>query len=225
MNFLSHFYLHRNDDSCFNVGLTLPDILSLHNGRFRVTERLILTKKDAFKGKKAASLFDGMLIHLKVDNFFHNSDFFNKSLSFLADKLNNSEVDFKIPFYILHILFEILIDKYLLTKRPSLAEEFYENHKLFNFAEITVFFKDSNNFNEEEFLKFCELLSKSVFLKEYGRNNKIIESLNRISKRIGRPLELDCENKLLLSYIDESYSGLLSEIENFIDFAFINSIF
>lgn len=218
MNFLSHYYLDRNSNTHFNIGLTLPDILSLHSRRFRVTEDLIFSKKRLSKTHNVSSLLDGMFIHLKLDNLFHNSKFFGDNHLFLTNKYSLYKKHFELPYFIFHILLEILIDRYLLIeKEPNLANEFYMEYKDFDFDDIGDLFVENRYYNKDLFLKFTKNFANSTFLNDYIYYDKIVDALNRISIKIGREINLDTNNDYLIKYIKESYEELASKISLYID--------
>ncbi|HOV13712.1 MAG TPA: hypothetical protein PK771_05465 [Spirochaetota bacterium] len=218
MNFLSHFYLHKTDNLFYNIGLTIPDVLSLHNRRFRVTETYLLQKKSIEKSDKINLLLDGMLIHLKVDNIFHNSNFFHNSHLLMSKLYFDYKINPEMPYYIFHILLEILIDRFLLINRnPNLADEFYKEYKNFNFSEISDLFEDNNNYNKIEFIKLSNLIANSSFLNDYIYNEMIIDALNKISLKIGKPLNLNTKEILLLKYIAEISGVLENSISLFVD--------
>lgn len=217
MNFLSHYFLHKDDDdNYFTVGLTLPDIITLHNRNVRLTEKFldsILTSN-----KNEISLINGMRLHIKIDQWFHRSVFFKEKIIYLQDQYYNSNGKENIAFYYAHILLEILIDRYLLINYPLIADDFYNSYKKFDFTNIISLFTNLRNFNKDMFLNFCKSFSNSDFLKGYCDNNLVINSLRRITLKMGLPIEISSSEKIISDYIGSVYDCLEKSISTlFID--------
>jgi hypothetical protein len=218
MNFLSHYYLHNDkNDNYFTVGLTLPDILGFHSKRIRLTKNYLksislLEKDDNFK-----SLIAGMFLHLELDRFFHNSDFFKESLDFVQNYYSKSNNQ-NLPHFYSHILVEILIDRYLLETTSGIADDFYSSYKKFNFSEITRLFENIKDFNKNKFLSLTESISNSSFLREYIHDNLIFSIFERVSRRIGMPILMKTDNDNFSSFVSNAYNELKPLIKNFLIF-------
>jgi|GEM_PF-1009950 len=218
MNFLSHYYFHhRDDDNFFTVGLTVPDLLGFHSRRVRVTkkylENLLLFEKE----KNIRSFIYGMILHLDLDRWFHNTDFFKEKLLLLQDRyVYYNEKKEKLPHFYAHILIEVLIDRYLLTIEPDIADRFYESYKKFDFKMITKLFEGLKNFDRDKFLDLAYKVSHSSFLKEYINDHLIITILGRVSKRINLPFLIDEDNEKFTQFILFVYSELELSIKKFV---------
>jgi hypothetical protein len=208
MNFLSHYYLHRNNDNNFTVGLTVPDLLGFHSARVRVTEYFL---KQAYLTHKDISLkasIEGMLIHLRVDRWFHNSAFFRDKQIFLKDNYKKITGSVDIPHHICHILLEILLDRHLLMRDPALGDDFYSSYKKFNFEKLALIFSDLTNFNKDKFISLARDVSNSHFLNEYLDFNQIYSILERVSRRIGIPLKLNPSRDHIVEFFKDSFDLL-----------------
>ena len=220
MNFLAHYYFHNDiNDNYFTVGLTMPDLLSFHSRKIRLTKRslkkLILTEKN----KNIRSHITGMIIHLDMDRWFHSSVFFKKNLIFLQNQfIGFNKEKALLPHFYAHIILEVFIDRYLLTIYPDIADDFYHSYKKFNFCEIIKLFNNMEYFDSLKFLSFTDDFSNSSFLKEYTDNYSIISILTRVSKRIGIPMVLDVDNDQFASFIKTSYNELKPEIKKLINY-------
>ena len=86
MNFLSHYYLHNNsNNNYFTVGLTIPDLLGFHSVRIRISQKFLEKIYLEEKNDSIKSFIYGMMTHLSVDRWFHNSAYFNNKMLFLQD--------------------------------------------------------------------------------------------------------------------------------------------
>ena len=158
-----------------------------------------------------------MFLHLEIDRFFHNSNFFKESLDFVQNfysKLNNQNL----PHFYSHILVEILIDRYLLETTSGIADDFYSSYKRFNFSEITGLFEEIKDFDKYKFLSLTESISNSSFLKEYIHDNAIYSIFERVSRRIGLPMLMKTDNEIFSSFVSKAYHELKPLMKNFLIF-------
>lgn len=215
MNFLSHYYLHRNDkDNFFTVGLTLPDVIGLHNKYVRLTERHIDNLIDSIEAPRYNSLFRGMKLHYEIDRWFHKSQFFKEKLVFLQEEYFKATKTENIAFYYAHILLEIIIDRYLLINFPDIASDFYKSYQSFDFVQIIPFFAGVKNFDIEKFIDFTKLFSNSDFLYGYCDNYLVINDLIKVTKRIGLPIEISSSEDIVAEFIGNSYLKMENSIRN-----------
>lgn len=218
MNFLSHFYLHNDkEDNYFTVGLTMPDLLGFHSKRIRITKNYLINIINNIQNKKIKSLALGMIMHLEIDKWFHNTDYFKDKLVYLQNKYNDKTYNKDmLPQFYAHIIMEILIDRYLLDIEPDIADRFYESYKKFNFNDAADLFHGLKNFDKEKFLKLSHDVSHSSFLKEYIYDDCIINILKRVTRRINIPFELDYDEFIFADFIKSAYNELKTSIGEFI---------
>jgi len=212
LNFLSHYYLHRNENIFFTVGLTLPDLLSFHSRKVRVSKNYLIEKKEILTEIHLLSCIDGMNHHIEVDRWFHNSLFFKNGCVLLRDnyiKVFNRD---DIHHMTCHILLEILIDRYLLIIESDLADKFYSSYNLFNFNDVTRIFLDLKNFETDKFIDLTDNIKKSSFLKEYKDNDLVLAIMGRITDKVGIRFIDKSENKSFSDFLNLSYQMLEKEI-------------
>lgn len=215
MNFLSHYYLHRRQNNdYYDIGLTLPDILGLHSKNVRISEKFLLSIN--CNDYNISQLIQSALIHIKLDSFFHKSDFFKKQIILISNSYKKFSCGQVFAFYYSHILLEILIDKVILNIEPEIANDFYKLHKRFDFLKIVDLFKDLKNFNREKFLDFVNLIANSSFLNDYKENKNIIVALKRVTTRIGLPIKISISDNTFETYVDKIFNKLFDDIVNFI---------
>jgi len=211
MNFLSHYYLHRSrNDNYLNIGLTLPDVLGLHNKHVRLSERFVSGVE--INDDKTESLMNGVKLHINLDKYFHKSEFFKEKVGFIQAEYFKASGEENIAVYYAHILLEILIDRYLLIKYPNIAEEFYSSYKEFDFKNIVAIFLGLKNFDSDKFLDFTEKLANSDFLYHYTDNIAVIGDLKRVTTRIGLPIEITTDERIIADFIGDAYSTLEDSI-------------
>lgn len=218
MNFLSHFYLHRDvNDNYFTVGLTLPDLFQFQSRKIRFTNNSLSKLYDLCSNPKERSIIKGMLIHLYVDTWFHNHSFFKETVSLLEKEfVNYNEIRSKLPNFFAHILCEIFIDRFILDLEPTIADEFYKSYQNFNFFDAVTLLKSYKKFDEEKFLLFANQVANSTFLKEYKDDSKVLSALKRVCYRLELPFNLPCKEKDIIDFINHSYKKLEQKINIFL---------
>lgn len=211
MNFLSHYYLHRSEnDNYLNIGLTLPDVLGLHNRHVRLSERFISGIE--INDDKTESLINGVRLHINLDKYFHKSEYFKEKVNFIQTEYFKASGEENIAVYYAHILLEILIDRYLLIEHPNIAEEFYSSYKEFDFNNIIEIFLGLKNFDSEKFLDFTQKVAYSDFLYHYTDNFAVIGDLKRVTTRIGLPIEITTDERIIADFIGNVYLKLEGSI-------------
>lgn len=183
MNYLTHFYfnarqpLYASATSEFHFGVALPDILSVYDRTLRFHPFRIHTNP--------SELWRGILNHIQMDAFFHRSDFFKNSYEDIRTILNKTippEMNIR-PFFLAHILVEVLLDHYLLRETPDLSHRFYSFLDRINTKEIIrileKFFARRLDGLEELINKF--LVTR--FLESYINLDNLIYPVNRMLTR------------------------------------------
>lgn len=213
MNFLSHYYLHKEiDDVYFTVGLSLPDLFGFISRRIRITERFLYGSIEEIQDQRLVSLLRGMICHIKIDKWFHSSSFFKKHL------LNMREIAirYKAPDFAdfhAHILLEILIDRYLLFKFPDIAKDFYGYYQYIDYCFIATPFLKLDSFEKPRFCDFLTNFSRSTFLYEYKEYESILHIINRVCSRIGVATISSSCTELYISLFQRFYSFIYPDLE------------
>ena len=183
MNYLTHYYFNTRQpalssaSSEFHFGAALPDILSVYDRNLRFHPSAIRTTQN--------ELWHGILNHLEMDAFFHRSDFFNNSYEEIRVILTQTvpeELNIR-PFFLAHVLVEILLDHLLLVQSEDLGRRFYASIGSVDVQEMTrlleAFFLRRLDGLEELINKF--LVTR--FLESYIDINNLIYPINRMLTR------------------------------------------
>lgn len=186
LNFLTHYYFNRiylpelGGESAFHFGAALPDLLSAYDRSLRFAKPRVI---DRLCHSPQRRLWAGVLNHLLVDGFFHQSDFFTSLYEDLRHILNRdlpADITAR-RFFLAHLFVELLLDHHLLRKRPGLADEFYAivgTHPESR-AELEEFFARPLPDVEAHFRRFCELR----FLAAYDEIPKLTRPVNAMLRR------------------------------------------
>ncbi len=208
MNYLSHFYLHRDSsDEFFTIGLTLPDILSFFRRTLRFSEKLLRSLEFHSFTPGIQSLITGMVIHYQIDRWFHRSVFFKDSTALLQSffkEMTGQPLD---SFHA-HVLCEILVDRYLLLQDPGLADDFYRLYRSFDFRKTFPLFQPFSGFDSARFLEVTRGFAYAGFLGEYGDFSNIRLFLDRLSRRVSIEGLADFNDQVYVDFFTRCYREL-----------------
>lgn len=219
MNFLSHYYLHSEKiDNYFTVGLTVPDVLGFHSRKIRLTKKILKELGANEQDQKIKNFIAGMILHLKIDSWFHKSIFFKEKVEFLQESYKDfNEGKHRLPHFYAHIITEVLIDRYLLVHKPNVVDDFYKSYKDFDFSKISGLFRNRPSFEEERFLSLANSIANSSFLREYINDGQIFSILQRVSNRIKLPMIIKVNEDMFAEYINYAYKKLEKQIKTFLE--------
>lgn len=205
MNFLSHFYIDRNNGSTYyKFGTILPDLLRNYNRRIRSNKIQDLVEFDNEDVRKIKS---GIKKHYRVDKIFHYSEFFKSYHALIKEKLISYQLPK--PFFIPHLFLEILLDRVLLLQKKGICNEFYSNLKKVNFDLIEHFYINNPNYDHNEFCSYIEKFIQYQYIFSYSEKKNIIFAINKICSRIGlKPPYNDNHNDELTLFITEVENDL-----------------
>ncbi|MBM3938548.1 MAG: hypothetical protein FJ333_07845, partial [Sphingomonadales bacterium] len=132
MNFFSHFLIdHKPNLPAFNVALIMPDLLrnfTPKSCKFHFQEQLDQLKNTPNPDPSIIEFLEGCLQHIARDKAFHASQFFKNSYDTLRDEWKIICHNYQIPKYwfSLHVLIEIMLDKYYIDNNLKKLTLFYD---------------------------------------------------------------------------------------------------
>ena len=190
MNYLTHFHfntlqpVYASASDEFHFGVALPDILSVYDRTLRFHPSKITGQEE---------LWLGIHNHMDMDTFFHRSVFFKNSYEAIRIILNQSispAMNIR-PFFLAHVLVEILLDHLLLLRSSNLALRFYRTIGSVNVTEIVRLLE--RHF-ERKLEGLEDLINKFLvtrFLESYIQLDQLIFPVNRMLTRTRQqPFEL-----------------------------------
>jgi hypothetical protein len=125
MNYLAHHALARhrfpNSSPLLYAGNLLPDLFALYGlAKLRVAHLPANPENDT-------PLMTGIRLHFDTDTRFHAAPAFKQACSEASDYLRSTPFPTPIRrvFFLAHILVEVALDGYLLSRDPGLAEDLY----------------------------------------------------------------------------------------------------
>lgn len=213
MNFLAHFYTgHTHQSPYFHTGLVLPDLTRNYNRELKLKEEHtnVMQKND-----NLILLNDGIRHHLLVDGHFHNSKFFQNSMTISNDvfKANNFNTSDRYLYFISHVLVELLIDRFLIKTDPALCDRFYDSLHAVKQADLAEYLHSLGfSGHEEGFFKFFDMFKEVQYVRHYVENERLLFALNRIYTR-ATGKELENEKHLIYECISEVEEKISKDIQ------------
>lgn len=196
MNFIAHYHFYQSDDSYFNLGLVLPDLVkSFCKAHLKPAERMVHPQLNA--------LNQGSIIHLNADKLFHNSFFFTTCEKHLSD-LADSKAKWPRKWFFNHLLCEIILDRLIMDQNPDACSKFYNDLKSVNKEQVELYLKMSGIANYQNFGMGLDKFVTAQFIFDYIHNEKIILALSRVYQRLGIDYEwTDYDKAWLLEVIPQ----------------------
>jgi hypothetical protein len=191
MNFIAHYHYYKTEDSYYNLGLVLPDLVkSFCKTHLKPAERMVHPQMNA--------LNQGSIIHLKADKLFHNSFYFTACEKHLSE-LVDSKAQWPRKWFLNHLLCEILLDRIIIDKYPDICEQFYNDLSSTNQEQVALYLKLNGINNFQNFAIGLEKFVTAKFIFDYKHNEKILLALSRVYQRLGIDYEwTDYDKSLLL---------------------------
>lgn len=198
MNYLSHFYFDRvEDNKYYNLGLILPDLARSHISKIRINPY----RNIEFTTHEISSINKGCNKHFESDRKFHNwmtfVDLTNRATDIIRD---NGDKEINRDYFITHILVEVLLDKILLDKEPTLADQFYDMVNDVEMDWILKYMRYSGLQDDELWKGQHRRFMKAGFLHNYTSIENVVNSVEQVSIKTG------------LSELNDDQKGLLIEI-------------
>ena len=122
MNFFAHYCLQNTGDAPYDFGLLVPDMLQLArypSALLHVRERMRSESSDS----RLYACMEGMCAHYAADAAFHRSALFSEGLSRI--KSCASDRGIRMSPLASHVLFELLLDHFLLTQHQADIDDMY----------------------------------------------------------------------------------------------------
>jgi acyl carrier protein phosphodiesterase len=186
MNFLSHFYIDRQEPRhMFILGVVTPDLLSIYNPGLRIKSGQMARLGPL--ADDAQDFVAGLERHFLVDRIFHSSKLFTAETGYLSQRLEQTFPDREIhrKFFIAHILLELQLDQVLVRRYQTIVQEFYAH-----FEEIRPFVH-ARRVTEvisghalPHYESFLEKFLQNRYLTHYREHDHIIYVLGRLLRRV-----------------------------------------
>ncbi|MGB0430683.1 MAG: hypothetical protein ACPGLV_09435, partial [Bacteroidia bacterium] len=148
MNFISHFYCHRATSPIHNFGLHFPDFIGIVDRNLKLNTYL-----GGYDLKNQQFLL-GIKNHLKADEIWHNHTFFKAKTRLIKEVLKQYGISDKPyrPFFMTHVMLEILLDRAIIRYEKQVAEDMYLSLEKCDDVFLNTLFKDADI--SKKFMRF-----------------------------------------------------------------------
>ena len=196
MNYLSHYFFDRvEDNKYYNIGLILPDLARSHISKLRINPY----RNIEFTTEEIGSINRGCNKHFESDRKFHNWNVFVTLSQEATDAMRESgDKDLDRDYFLSHILIEMLLDKILLDKNPTLAAEFYDMINDVEMEWILKYLRYSGLQDDELFKGNHRRFMKAAFLKDYTSIENVVNILEKVAVKTGLNEFTDGQKELLV---------------------------
>lgn len=176
MNFLSHYYLDRDNPSVYyKLGLMLPDLIKGYN---RLMRKGVAAYHPTLPEHVAIS--QGISRHQAVDKIFHALPEFDLLQANLKSELKTLQLLEALPraWFLAHIAVEMMIDRQLLKLYPHLYVEYYNMLATVSQPVVEKYFDETgcNNLASDFFGNF-KVFTERRFLQHYPSDEHFTEAL------------------------------------------------
>jgi hypothetical protein len=185
MNFLSHFYCSAGQSDLTKIASLFPDVFPkfsyLHNTYFLQIDK---RKLDSLE----LEILHGIEIHYADDKTFHSSDYFKHFNARIDEELKANEVTNPLhrKFLVSHILFELLIDHWIINQEPGIVSEVYQIAYDLDSEVLNRFLSKIIAKTEEIniLLTAYEQFRSRRFLNFYAEESNLVKALHRVTGKI-----------------------------------------
>jgi hypothetical protein len=190
LNYLAHYYCdHPQERPEYVLGLILPDLLRETTSGKKI--HLHPDKLPEDGGEDMRALNQGILRHLEVDLFFHNSAWFHeqcRETKALFDARPLNSIPNRIWIFA-HILVELLMDRVIINRNPELLDIFYGLLDRVDQKMVHRYFADSELGIDPEFaIRRMRHFLDDRYLYRYPDNEMMLFALNVLNNIVGNPV-------------------------------------
>jgi hypothetical protein len=216
LNYLSHFYFDRlHGNEIHNFGLAMPDFVR----NFIKGRKLKPLDTPSDKSEDWQNLHKGVLKHIQRDHTFHNSGYFHEIGKGLNELIQPAFTKASIPRYWFasHLLSEMVIDRILIKKYPTLAPDFYHEIAIADRGVIEKYLLDHQIVETDVFLSRLHRFCEAQYLNQYVHDHALAYSINRIYMYTGADKEWTTKQFDIVI-------NILPEIESRVETSFLKLI-
>lgn len=178
MNFLSHYYVLKEENPYVVLGVILSDITTDFS---KIYNQFIKNKYFPIEPNNIL-LLHGIKNHIKADDIFHNHVLFDKMQEIAKSIMKSTFGEtVKRQFVIAHVLVELMLDQYIIENNEEILNDFYSKLEKIELEEANKFFKKLNVLENKSHFKrnFTKFRQLKILFHLKG-NEGIIFTLNRV---------------------------------------------
>lgn len=197
MNFVAHYYCHHSTDPNFNFGLLFPDFLGIVDRKFKLSHF-----EKQYQGGNQALLL-GIAHHKLADSLWHQGTYFVQKTAEMHGLLRFFGLDqppYR-PFFMCHVMLELLIDRHLVRNTPQVAHDMYHALEAVSHDFLGGLFQSSQR--AEAFRQFFSKFVANRYTLSYANNEMFVYALNRLFTRAKQPTLPSLQTDTFVERFDE----------------------
>ena len=185
MNYLSHA-IEFLDRPLFMASTGVPDMLSVIDRKVRIRRKSL---KPFFNDTDLAvvEVARGIAQHLEDDRWFHGNEVFqnlNVEFSKAIRDVHPDDESMR-PWFLGHIVIELLLDAHLSQQNPGALERYYENLATVDATFIQRVINRVAMRPTDQFVRLFDAFQREQFLFDYVVDDRLAYRLNQVMKRVG----------------------------------------
>jgi len=185
MNYLSHA-IEFLDRPLFMASTGVPDMLSVIDRKVRIRRKAL---EPFFNDTDPAvvEVARGIAQHLDDDRWFHANKVFQQLNSEFSQAIRDVHPDDESmrPWFLGHIVIELLLDAHLSQQNPGALKKYYENMEAVDATFIQGFINKAAKRPTYDFVRLFDAFQREQFLFDYADDNRLAYRLNQVMKRVG----------------------------------------
>jgi len=184
MNYFAHA-IRFLDRPWFVAGTATPDWLSVADRKVRLREKHLAPFLDD-QDRRVREFTAGAMQHLHDDGWFHETSAFYEVTAHVAECFRRRcESDETIrPGFLGHIFTEMLLDRLLIEDEPELLDEYYRVLSTVKGKQVEQIVNRIAPRKAERLAYFVDLFTEIRFLHDYRDNERLLERLNQVLRRV-----------------------------------------
>lgn len=184
MNYFAHG-VRFLDRPWFLAGTATPDWLSVADRKVRLRKKFLVPFLD-HADPSIREFSAGAIQHLHDDDWFHQTSAFYEITAEVAECFRRrSGADERIrPGFLGHIFTEMLLDRMLIEDEPDLLDEYYRVLREVKGHQVERIVNRIMPRKSERLAYFVDLFMEIRFLDDYRDNERLLERLNQVLRRV-----------------------------------------
>jgi hypothetical protein len=164
----------------------VPDMLSVIDRKVRMRRKSL---EPFFNDADLAvvEVARGIAQHLEDDRWFHANGVFQKLNLEFSKAIRDVYPDDESmrPWFLGHIVIELLLDAHLTQQNPGVLERYYENMESVDATFIQGVINRVASRPTDDFVRLFDAFQREQFLFDYVDDDRLAYRLNQVMKRVG----------------------------------------
>lgn len=187
MNLIGHLACAGDAPAAVQVGVLLPDLLSLYRRKARLAPLMRHWSQHGPALPGAEAVVAGICFHQHVDRLFHRAPVFLETANALQSALRSASATPGLKRFLpAHVLTELYLDHLLLREEPAWEHRFYRVLEGESRALLVPFAAAHPLVHGRTFTEFLDRMVAMRFVEDYHDAAGILDRMSRVLVRFGQ---------------------------------------